>query len=269
LFVSWYGLDTGKGIRVKGGNTVLQNRSLDKTVPIPLHYQLQMILEDEIKNGSYPIGSMLPPETEISKLFGISRTTVRQAIQALVNEKKLYRRKGKGTFVASPPVQQEFMNQLQFVDYDDMLASAGRTVRTEVLAFELVPMPEKLCELTRRWNDHSILLYRRRFVDDEPIVCVRSYFDAEQCAAILGHDFTVENVSDILFSDPQTRICRAKRICEAVGAEQEDAQLLRIPLGSPIQFITTFGYNGQNEILEYTLSRYRGDRNQFHVELTL
>ena len=70
---------------------MLYSRNLDKSVPIPLYFQLKKILLEEMSTGSYPIGSMIPTEKELSKIFAISRTTVRQAITELVQEGKLYR----------------------------------------------------------------------------------------------------------------------------------------------------------------------------------
>ena len=242
---------------------------MDKTVPIPLHYQLKTIIEDEIDKGSYPVGSMIPTELELSAMFKISRTTVRQAISSLVNEKRLSRVKGKGTFVSSPVFQLEYMNKLQFPPYSEVTMDHNYTTKTEVLDFRIVDMPEPMQAISHNWTGKAILLYRRRFVNDDPVVCYRTYLNAEKCHAILGHDFTVEKVSEILSADEDTRICRVSRVCEAVAADKEDSELLSIHRGKPIQFITTIGYNIKNEVIEYSLSRFRGDKNKFHVELSL
>lgn len=81
---------------------MLEDKRLDKDVPIPLYFQLEKLILEEIDNGNYPVGSMIPTEMELSQMFGISRTTVRQAISDLVREEHLYRIKSKGTFVAHP-----------------------------------------------------------------------------------------------------------------------------------------------------------------------
>lgn len=59
---------------------MLEDKRLDKDVPIPLYFQLEKLILEEIDNGNYPVGSMIPTEMELSQMFGISRTTVRQAI---------------------------------------------------------------------------------------------------------------------------------------------------------------------------------------------
>src|SRR5215510_2366830 len=124
---------------------MLEERSLDKTVPIPLYYQLKTILIDEINSGEYPVGGMIPNKNELCDLFDISRTTIRQAISELVQEGKLYRIKSKGTFVSKPKITQMVVNQNQ--KYEDHIRSTGRIPSTEVLEQKVVPMPECLIEL--------------------------------------------------------------------------------------------------------------------------
>ena len=77
---------------------MLEEKKLDKNVPIPLYYQLKRLILEDIENGTYPIGSDIPTELQLSEMFDISRTTVRQAITELVQEGRLYRVKSKGTF---------------------------------------------------------------------------------------------------------------------------------------------------------------------------
>ena len=86
---------------------------IDKTVPIPLYFQLKELVLSEIKEGNYKSGDMIPTEKEISDSFGISRTTVRQAITELVQEGWLYRVKSKGTFVSQPKITQNFIRKIE------------------------------------------------------------------------------------------------------------------------------------------------------------
>ena len=125
---------------------MLEDKRLDKDVPIPLYFQLEKLILEEIDNGNYPVGSMIPTEMELSQMFGISRTTVRQAISDLVREEHLYRIKSKGTFVAHPKLVQGFIQSIQ--SFDDDVRSTGRTPSTEVLDLKLVELePEEAAEM--------------------------------------------------------------------------------------------------------------------------
>lgn len=246
---------------------MLENRRLDKSVPMPLYYQLKTIIAEEIESGSYPVGSLIPTEAELSEMFSISRTTVRQAIAELVHEGKLYRVKSKGTFVARQKIRQDFMNRIQ--SFNDEMTESGRSPSTEVLSLGVTETPEELKEMGHSWGGRSILLHRRRFADGDPVVCVRTYLPYDTCRHVLSHDFTKESMYTVMSADDATKVVRVCRICEAVAADKHDAELLDIKKGSPIHFITTLGYNRDNEVVEYSLARYRGDQNKFYVELTL
>ena len=91
----------------------LENKELDKTVPIPLYFQLKKLIVDEIKSRKYEVDSLIPTEKELSDQFDISRTTVRQAITELVQEGWLYRVKSKGTFIARQKLPQDFLQRLE------------------------------------------------------------------------------------------------------------------------------------------------------------
>ena len=92
---------------------MLGDQKLDRSVPIPLYFQLKGVLLDAIKSGEYQVDSMIPTEKELSEMFQISRTTVRQAITEMVQEGWLYRIASKGTFVARLKIKQDFIKRLE------------------------------------------------------------------------------------------------------------------------------------------------------------
>ena len=110
-------------------------RIIDKTIPIPLYYQLKTILLEDIKNGKYPVGSMIPTEMEFCSIYEISRTTVRQAILELVREGLLVRIKSKGTFVARQKYNQDFIRKLE--SYNEQIKRIGGKPGTDVIVFEM------------------------------------------------------------------------------------------------------------------------------------
>ena len=73
---------------------------IQKDSGVPLHNQVKDLITNQIENGDYNVGDMLPPEFSLAETLGVSRNTIRQAILALVNEGRLFRERGKGTFVA-------------------------------------------------------------------------------------------------------------------------------------------------------------------------
>ena len=240
---------------------------IDRSVPIPLYYQLKHIIYDEIKAGHYKGGDIIPTEKELSAMYGLSRTTVRQAIAELVSEGWLYRIKSKGTFVGYPKVDQNYVQKIE--SFNTTISRLGMIPSTEVLKMEVLPskkIPEKAAAaLNLTLEDKVIFLFRIRFADNVPIVTVRNYLPFSKCSFMLSHDFNQEQLYGVLSQDENTHILKIDRTIEAVDATTEDSQLLKISRGAPIQLFTSVGYNPYDVPIEYTISRYRGDRNKFKV----
>ena len=170
--------------------------SIDKTVPIPLYFQLKELVLSEIKDGNYKSGDMIPTEKEISDAFEISRTTVRQAITELVQEGWLYRVKSKGTFVSQPKITQNFIRKIE--SFNDQMYRLGKTPSTEVLELRTMKAMEAgedvvtALELTEQ--DPVIFLYRKRMADGDPIVTVKTFLPFRECEFILDHNFVEEQL---------------------------------------------------------------------------
>ncbi len=248
------------------GCTVLDTKKLDKRTPVPLYYQLKQLILQDIENGSYPVGSMIPTESELAAMFDISRTTVRQAMTELVHEGKLYRVKSRGTFVSEPKIGQEFMQKLR--SYNDEMRSQGHVPSTNVLSLEIVAMPSEMDRIRNSSGaEKAILLNRVRFADGCPIVYVKTYMPYELCRFVMEHDFSQESLYKVLSAKDETRIYKVTRICSAVAAGKNDAEILDIKRGAPIHHFISMGYNQSGELIEYSLARYRGDKNQFQVDV--
>ena len=247
---------------------MLDSQKLDKSVPIPLYFQLKKLLLDEIKSGGYVVDAMIPTEKELSEMFKISRTTVRQAITELVQEGWLSRVKSKGTFVTRTKIKQDFIKRLE--TFKEQMERIGRVPSTQLLECEVVSFPEReAAYFGMRAQGEYVRLFRRRFADEEPIVTVETFLPYARCAFVLSHDLSRESLYDVLATREETRICRVNRVLEAVSANTKDAENLSIRPGKPVQFSITVGYNKSDEPIEYSLARYRGDRNRFEVDLLI
>ena len=242
------------------------NRSINKNTPIPLYYQLKEIILDEIKKGNLEPEDCIPTEKELSEIFEISRTTIRQAIIELVKDGYLYRIKGKGTFVSKPKITQDFMMKLE--TFDEQIKRIGLIPSTKVLEIKIIDATEEaISVLGLPLNEKVIKLTRLRFANDEPIVIVETYLPYNICSLILQHNMEEESLYEVLSKKTETRIYRVIRTVEAIVAGQYESNLLQIKKGYPIQLFTTIGYNQMGKPIEYSIARYRGDRNQFTVEI--
>jgi len=239
---------------------------IDKVTPIPLYFQLKNIILKEIGNGHYREGDLIPTEKEIGDTFNLSRTTVRQAITELVTEGKLYRVKSKGTFIAKPKLKQDFIKRLE--TFDETIRRLGMEPSTKLLELKVLPAPQDVAEILRLAEGEScIFLFRVRFADQEPNVHVRTWLPFDRCQFITQHDLEKNSLYRILSTHDDTRIYHINRVMEAMPATTEDAKILGIEAGEPVHFFKSIGYNKQEEPIEYSHARYRGDRNRFEVDL--
>ena len=245
---------------------MLEGKKLDKAVPIPLYFQLEKLILEEIQCGNYPVGSTIPTEKELSEIFQISRTTVRQAISDLVREEYLYRVKSKGTFVSNPKLNQGFIQSIQ--SFNDDVTSAGRVPSTQVLEFGVIALDRETALLMNRpEGSKTIYLYRKRMADGEPIVRVKTYLPYEICSFVLEHDLNQESLYQVLSTHPATQITRVVRECEAQAADGEDETVLGLCRGQPVHYFQSMGYNREGKLLEMSFARYRGDQSRFRVEI--
>jgi len=245
---------------------MLSDRQLDKSIPVPLYYQLKETILDEIKSGKYPKDSMIPTEMELSDLFGISRTTVRQAVAELVNEGWLYRIKSKGTFVSQPKVNQDFIQKLE--SYNDQIRRTGRTPHSKVLDFKVMKAPKNVADgLDIALNSKVVFLHRIRFADEDPIVIVESYLPYDKCSFVMGHDFATESLYSVLSGKNETKVSCVKRHMETAEAGSPETKLLGISPHKPIFYFTSIGYNIYGNPIEFSLAKYRGDKSSFDITL--
>lgn len=241
---------------------------LDKNIPIPLYYQLKKQVLNLIESGDLKTGDILPPENELCDLLQISRPTIRQAYGELVAEGYLVRFKGKGTFVAKPKIEDQFLSKLE--SFEQEMVSKGMKPRTEVLELrKLSGKTDALERLELKLNATVIHLSRLRFADNYPMVFVDTYIPYEPYEGLLDVDFQKNSLYAVLESLYHVRVNRVYREIEAVNAQRHEAELLQIAPNKAIHLVKTVAYAGESpKPVEFSVARYRGDRSKFSVEVS-
>jgi GntR family transcriptional regulator len=159
---------------------------INRASPLPLYHQLYELLRGEILSGRWQPGDMLPPESELIERYELSRTTVRQVLDMLVNEGLIYRQRGRGSFVAHPTVEQTLVRIISFTD--DM-RQRGFESGTEVIASDLVPAPSDIAQrLDIELGEELARIKRLRLADGEPMSVEESFLVHRHCPGILEGD---------------------------------------------------------------------------------
>ena len=242
-----------------------QARRIRRDVPIAYHYQLRELLRAAILRKDYAPETRFPSEHELCRTYQVSRTTVRQALQALVREGLLYPVRGRGTFVTQTKILEGLATNLSF--YDDMRAR-GIPVTTRVLTYEIEPAPASVAmPLGIRPGDNVFKVERLRSVGRSPLLTVTSYLPADICPGLEAAKLTTRGLHQILREDCGIVPARAVRSFEALPATPEDARLLKIPAGAPVQHIESVVYDEAGVPIEFFIARHRGDRTKFQFEI--
>ena len=249
---------------------MLENKGqIDKNVPIPLYFQLKELILGEIRAGRYVEGDVIPTEMELSEMFGLSRTTVRQATSELVQEGWLYKVKSKGTFVSHPKIKQDFIRKLE--SFNDSILARGFQPSTQVLDFRVIEEGKARSDVKQALglgDDKKVIyVFRKRMADSLPVVTVHTFLPYDSCQRVLDHDLNQETLYSILGEEEKTRVFRVDREVQAVEANEEDVKFLGMKAGKPVLESMSIGYNAFSEPVEYSLARYRGDFSKFTVTL--
>jgi GntR family transcriptional regulator len=225
-------------IKLQGGRRRKVRLSAGDDDPTPLYYRLQTILRNSIESGEYPAGGRLPPERELSEHYGVSRITVRHAVDMLVREGMLQRQRGRrgGTFVLQIPPKRRLASNVAILD---RMATAVETARIEVLAFDIRKCDSRAAQVLGLRNDTKVRYVERLiWAPDGPVAYLRNYVPLPLGNKLQPTDLKERFIKDLLPESLGVRIASASDEVEAYLADSRVAELLRIGSGSPILRVT-------------------------------
>jgi len=237
---------------------------LNRSSPIPLYTQIEQTIRDWIASGEFGPGDRVPSEIELAGSMSVSRMTVRKAIDRLVSDRVLFRRAGKGTFVAQPKIAHGLSTQLSF---SAGMKALGLPVVTQVLAASMVgapPMPARAFGSSE--GSPVVFLRRLRTVAGQPAAIHTSYLPAS-LSHILDTDLT-GSLTDAMEA-LGAGVADAVDYVESVVASGEEADILEIQKGEPLLRIEGQAYSASREPLRYTDALFRGDIFRFSVDTTM
>lgn len=237
---------------------------LNKQSPIPMYIQIEEQLKQQIQQGDFSIGMAIPSERELTERFGVSRMTVRQSITNLVNDGLLYREKGRGTFVASPKVEQPLNGLTSFTE--DMLAR-GMVPSNEIITFEIRdPEADILDDLRMQTGEKVYFIERIRFADEKTMAIERTYLPVARFPD-LHRDLLQGSLYAMIENNQQLKISHATQRMEAGMVKKEDAELLQINVPAAILMIERISYLAGDLPFELVRSTYRADRYKFTTDI--
>src|SRR5690625_619274 len=242
-------------------------RRVNKDSPIPIYAQLQEIITEMIDNEELQAHDPIPTEHELCKVHEISRMTVRAAITTLVNEGVLYRKQGKGTFVAErkPKYQLSGLKGLT-----EGMEELGYRVDTKTLSFQHISCSKKIASIISKEKlEEAIQIKRLRFVNDEPYAIETVWLHPNKCPNLTEEMVKQKSLYEVLRKEFRLIPHYSKQTVEPIRLNEFEKEIFNLadePLGLLFNRTT---FNVDDEVIEYTGSVYRIDKHKFEMTLKM
>ena len=235
---------------------------IDKKSPIPVYYQLKNIILGKIKEGVFAEGSIIPSERDLGDNLGISRMTVRQALNQLVAEGVLYREKGKGTFVSRGKIVQR-----NIMSFSDTVRNKGMTPSTIVLYFEKISDRIDIKNILNINEDEKLYNFKRlRLADEIPIAIEEVFIPERYCPRLEAFDLK-SSLYKLLREEYSLAISFIDNVIEAAKPVKEEKKLLNLTDSTPVLRITNISHNDAGTRLFYEKDVYRSDEYNYNVRI--
>ncbi|MBV9514009.1 MAG: GntR family transcriptional regulator [Mycobacteriaceae bacterium] len=234
---------------------------LDRSSPVPLYYQLAQAIEAAIRDGELAPGDRFENELALAKRLTLSRPTTRRAIQELVDQGLLVRKRGVGTQVVQAPAHR----RVELTSLFDDLTRAGQTPTTQLLDYHTGAPAEEVAGELNLADDREVVTIRRlRCADGEPLALLLNYLPVDLAPA--PHE--LENAG--LYQSLRARGVHIRLARQRIGARpatRAEARLLDEKPGSPLLTMVRTAFDDSGTAVEYGTHSYRASR--YHFDTTL
>lgn len=231
----------------------------------PLYARVEAELAECISSGRLKPGAQLPPEGDLMRRFGVSRPTIRQAIQNLASRGLIEIRRGKGTFAALPRMTQPLASLSGFVEDMELL---GRRASARVVDKRVVKAGEAVASRLAVAHDAEVVRIQRvRLADGVPVSFDDTFLPLDVGLRIMSDDLENHPIFSLLEGKYATPLIEAEYRLEARAAEAVVAQALGVEPLSPLLVIERTTYTEGGRPIDYETLYYRGDLVQFTTRL--
>ncbi|GEL14566.1 GntR family transcriptional regulator [Pediococcus cellicola] len=228
----------------------------------PIYIQIHNEIKKAIEAGKWTVGDRIPAERELAEQFNVSRMTLRQAIQTLVDEGILERRVGSGTFVANQKVQEKMSGVTSFTD---LMLAQGKTPSSKTISYHAgQPSMSESEKLQLKDGELVLRMERIRYANDVPIC-----FETATVPERLVKDFSKAEVTSSLYGTLEKKAGlipgKATQTVSAMLASEKIAEYLDIKRGEAILRLRQVSYLQDGQPFEYVRTQYVGERFEFYL----
>jgi GntR family transcriptional regulator len=236
--------------------------------PLPLWWQISDRLRRAIEHGEFKAGEVLPSETQLNEVFGVSRTTARAALDRLEQEGLIIRKAGKGSVVLDPKVEQPLSRLSSFAE-DMRQRGLGASYTT--YGVEMDPAPADVAQALAIEEGRTALHITRLLkADGQPMGMSHSWISPEILGAVDAPqpaDLDNRSLYDWLETNLSARIIAGSETIEAAITDPRLSRQLDVPRGSAVLVARRRSHGVDRRPIEYAVVYYRADRYRFTIDL--
>lgn len=231
----------------------------------PLYIQIERAIQNKINNREWSYDEKIPSERDLSKIFKVSRITIRTAMDNLVRNNVLYRISGKGTFVAIPKIEHKLAKLLGFTEE---VKSQGFEPSTKIIMKERILATKSIAEkLNINIGEYVYYIERVRYGNREPWIFEKNYFPEKYCLHLISLNLNNKSIYGILEDKYKIQLKYGKEFIQAVLINQTESKYLGIPIGSAGLLMERISYDINDNIIEWARSVGNANRCKFYFEL--
>jgi GntR family transcriptional regulator len=222
-------------------------------------------IRNGILDGKYNTNEQLPLEKEMCEQYGVSRITIKKAVDELVTQGLVIKRRGAGTFVKAlnDSDVQELSLAKQFAGFTE--TNKDKTVSSEIIKFEVIhPTEEIATKLKITCDDFVYYVIRARYADSEPYVIDYTYMPIGLVPGI-KKDILLKSIYNYIEKDIKLKIKSAHRIIRAILPSELEQEWLKINDNFPILEVEQVGFLDNGQPFEYSKSHHRSDKIEFRT----
>ena len=240
---------------------------VDESNPIPKYLQISTWLKELIQTGRYKGGEKPPSEVELSKMCGVNRNTLRQAVSELTAIGLLRKEKGTGTFVAAP-APPELRHKLERIESTtELMRDSGIAQDTKILEKRVEQANDEIAKALFLGSNKKVVVVRRvRAGDGTPYIYEESYLPYDLLKDILNMDLT-GSMYKIISEHFNIVLARCKQTISAVNLDAEIAKILELPANAAGIFMQSLTFDENSIPVEVLYSYHRGDKYKLEIEL--
>jgi DNA-binding GntR family transcriptional regulator len=235
---------------------------LERSSPVPLYYQVSRKLEQAIHDGDLPAGARLENEISLAQRYGLSRPTVRRAIQGLVDKGLLVRRRGIGTQV----VHGQVTRNVELTSLFEDLSRGGQLPTTELISREVGTADERSAEMLGIPLGAPVLhMTRVRYADGVPLAVMHNTLPSD-FVDITDDDLRTQGLYQILRGRGVTLRVAKQRIGARAGTNEE-TKLLDLPKHAAVLTMARTAFDSSGRAVEWGQHCYSPDMYSFEITL--